>query len=144
MRLWHPAKIKIMKVSEFNEMAKFVYDNTEKAAEYWGRTWGLGFWRNLWRYKQYELEAGGHTYVRKVGRVVVRHGSYQAVECSIDGKELPERAFLRALDSLTAEEKAAARAQRFREAVARYEEDKKARRVVRRRRTMEGQLALAF
>lgn len=133
-----------MKVSEFNEMAKCVYDNKEKAMGYWATCWGLGYWRNLWCYKQYELEAGGRTYVRKVGRVVVRHGSYLAVECSIDGKELPERAFLRALDSLTAEEKAAARAQRFREAVARHEAEKKARRVTRRRRTMEGQLALAL
>jgi hypothetical protein len=82
------------------------YDNSANAAEHWAKTWGLTYHSLLWYYKSYTI--GNLTW--KGGKVRLRHGSYQSVDCFIGDEPVSEYRFKKALESfvlppLTDEEK---------------------------------------
>lgn len=98
-----------MTLQEFNCEAQRrgnYYDNSAHAAEHWAKTWGLTYHSLLWYYKRYTI--GNLTW--KGGKVRLRHGSYQRVECFIGKEQVSEYRFKKALESfvtppLTDEEK---------------------------------------
>lgn len=74
------------------------YDNSDKAAYNWSRTWGLTWWHDVWFYKEYSL--GNLTY--RTGKVCMRHRSYSNTEYCIDNKPTSAKDFLKALASIPA------------------------------------------
>ena len=85
-----------MKISDFKCMATMSHDNTEQASEAWARSWGMDYWRNLWRYKEYTLANLKY----RVGRVYTRHYNYPVTEFFVDGQEVKRTAFLKAFNAL--------------------------------------------
>lgn len=82
------------------------YDNSANAAAHWAKSWGLTYHSLLWYYKRYTI--GNLTW--KGGKVRLRHGSYQSVDCFIGDELVSEYRFKKALESfvtppLTDEEK---------------------------------------
>lgn len=82
------------------------YDNSANAAEHWAKSWGLTYHSLLWYYKSYTI--GNMTW--KGGKVRLRHGSYQSIDCFIGDKQVSEYRFKKALESfvlppLTSEER---------------------------------------
>lgn len=71
------------------------HNNKENACKAWAKSWGLDFWRNLWRYKEYTSVKHGVKYQYRTGTVVVRHGSYPMTEYLIDGHVVGKTAFLK-------------------------------------------------
>lgn len=74
------------------------YDNSAKAAAHWAKSWGLTYHSLLWYYKSYTL--GNLTW--KGGKVRLRHGSYQSVDCFIGNEQVSEYRFKKALESFVA------------------------------------------
>ena len=74
------------------------YDNSANASEYWVKSWGLTYHSLLWYYKSYTL--GNLTW--KGGKVRLRHGSYQSVDCFIGNEQVSEYRFKKALESFVA------------------------------------------
>lgn len=61
-----------------------------------GRTWGLSWWRNLWRYKEYTYN--GYTY--RYGEVYTRHINYMHREFFAGENEIPQKDFLKAIKNM--------------------------------------------
>lgn len=86
-----------MYLCAFKEFAKMTHDNKDNAIKKLGQCWGLGFWRDLWAYKEYTYNHKGVIYMYRVGQVYYRHGSYRHVECFIGDKEVTLYKFKKAL-----------------------------------------------
>ena len=71
------------------------YDNSANAAAHWAKSWGLTYHSLLWYYKSYTI--GNMTW--KGGRVRLRHGSCQSVDCFIGDEQVSEYRFKKALES---------------------------------------------
>lgn len=85
-----------MTLKEFKEMAMRqgnVYDNSEKAAAEWSRTWGLSWWKSLWKFKEYTYS--GYTY--RSGNVYTRHTHYKMTEYAKGTETIGRTAFLKAI-----------------------------------------------
>lgn len=74
------------------------YDNSANAAAHWAKSWGLTYHRLLWYYKSYTLV----NLTWKGGKVRLRHGSYQSVDCFIGNEQVSEYRFKKALESFVA------------------------------------------
>lgn len=88
-----------MKLNEFKAMAMkkgSMYDNSQKAAIEWSRTWGLSWWRSLWRYKEYTYN--GYTY--RAGNVFTRHTHYRMTEYAKGVESISRSAFLKAISAM--------------------------------------------
>lgn len=72
------------------------YDNTEKASKNWCKCWGLGWWFDLWQYKEYKIE--NLTY--RTGKAYFRHHNESIRKFYIDGNEVTQKAFLAVLDKI--------------------------------------------
>lgn len=79
-----------------NDNRTLFYDNAEKAAKEWSKCWGLGWWFDLWRYKEYKLN--NLTY--RTGKVYFRHHNESIRKFYIDGKEVTQKTFSAALSEI--------------------------------------------
>lgn len=119
------------------------YDNSANAAAHWAKSWGLTYHSLLWYYKSYTI--GNLTW--KGGKVRLRHGSYQSVDCFIGDEPVSEYRFKKTLESfvlppLTDEEKQHIEAEQQRlDAIMRI---KASRRKNRRQEVNIRQLSLNF
>lgn len=138
-----------MTLQEFNCEAQRrgnYYDNSANAAAHWAKSWGLTYHSLLWYYKRYTI--GNLTW--KGGKVRLRHGSYQRVECFIGKEQVSEYRFKKALESfvtpsLTDEEKRYIEAEQQRlDAIMREVKIKASRRKHRRQEVDIRQLSLNF
>ena len=59
----------------------------------WSKTWGLGYWRNLWACKEYTYVYGNVKYTYRVGSVRTRHAKYRVSECFVNNEEVSEYKF---------------------------------------------------
>lgn len=124
------------------------YDNSANAAEHWAKSWGLTYHSLLWYYKIYTI--GNMTW--KGGKVRLRHGSYQNVDCfiGIGDEQVSEYRFKKALESfvfpsLTDEERQHIEAEQQRlDALLREVKFKASRRKHRRQEVDIRQLSLNF
>lgn len=122
------------------------YDNSANAAAHWGKSWGLTYHSLLWYYKSYTI--GNMTW--KGGKVRLRHGSYQSVDCFIGDEQVSEYRFKKALESfvlppLTSEEKQYIEAESQRlDVIMREVRIKASRRKSRRQEVDTRQLSLNF
>lgn len=123
------------------------YDNSANAAEHWAKSWGLLTYHSLlWFYKRYTI--GNMTW--KGGKVRLRHGSYQSVNCFIGDEQVSEYRFKKALESfvlppLTDEEKQHIEAEQQRlDAIMREVKIKASRRKPRRHEVDTRQLSFNF
>lgn len=82
-----------MNISSFKKLATLTHDNTNIAMTNWSKTWGLGYWRNLWAYKEYVYVYGGVKYTYRVGSVRTRHTKYRVSECFYNNEEVSEYKF---------------------------------------------------
>lgn len=80
------------------EMRGNFYDNSESAGKQWSKTWGLTYWRLVWFYKEYKV--GGMVY--RSGRWQGRHGGRRITECEINGEQVSEYRFKKALETFAA------------------------------------------
>lgn len=110
------------------------------------KTWGLTYHSLLWYYKSYTI--GNMTW--KGGKVRLRHGSYQSVDCFIGDEQVSEYRFKKALESfvlppLTDEERQHIEAEQQRQdAIMREMRIKASRRKNRRQEVDIRQLSLNF
>ena len=122
------------------------YDNSTNAAAHWDKSWGLTYHSLLWYYKSYTI--GNMTW--KGGKVRLRHGSYQSVDCFIGDEQVSEYRFKKALESfvappLTDEEKRYIEAEQQRlDAIMREMSIKASRRKNRRQEVDIRQLSFNF
>ena len=122
------------------------YDNSENAAVHFAKSWGLTYHSLLWYYKRYTI--GNMTW--KGGKVRLRHGSYQSVDCFIGDEQVSEYRFKKVLESfvfppLTDEELQYIEAERQRmDAIMREAKFKVSRRKHRRREVDTLQLMFNF
>lgn len=85
-----------MTLQEFKSMAQRygkTYDNTENAAKIWARSWGMDWWRLLWRYKEYTYN--GYTY--RSGKYIMRHTQGSHTEYCQGEKEISRKEFMKAI-----------------------------------------------
>ena len=82
-----------MNISSFKRLATLRYDNTNIAMTNWSKTCGLGYWRNLWAYKEYTYVYGNVRYVYRVGSVRTRHAKYRVSEYFFNNEEVSEYKF---------------------------------------------------
>lgn len=85
-----------MTLKEFKSMAQRygkTYDNSENAAKIWARSWGMDWWRLLWRYKEYTYN--GYTY--RSGKCYMRHYNASHTEYCQNGNEISRKYFLKAI-----------------------------------------------
>lgn len=85
----------MMTITDFKATAEMTHDNKETAMKNWSKSWGIDYWRNLWRYKEYTSTRHGVKYQYRTGQVVVRHGHYSQTEFLIDGHEVSKADFLK-------------------------------------------------
>ena len=138
-----------MTLQEFKREAQIrghYYDNSANAAANWAKSWGLTYHSLLWFYKSYTI--GNMTW--KGGKVRLRHGSYQSVDCFIGDEQVSEYRFKKALESfvfppLTDEERQYIEAEQQRmDAIMREAKFKSSRRKHRRREVDSRQLMFNF
>lgn len=85
-----------MILKEFKSMAQRygkTYDNSEKAAKAWARSWGLDWWRSLWGYKEYTYK--GYTY--RSGTYNTRHTKGSHTEYCHNGQNISRKKFINAI-----------------------------------------------
>lgn len=122
------------------------YDNSANAAVHFAKSWGLTYHSLLWYYKRYTI--GNMTW--KGGKVRLRHGSYQSVDCFIGDERVSEYRFKKALESfvfppLTDDELQYIEAERQRmDSIMREVKFKASRRKHRRREVDTSQLTFNF
>ena len=87
-----------MTINELKADARTIfYNNKEKAAKNWSKCWGLGWWFDLWQYKEYKL----YNLMYRTGKAYFRHHSESIVAYYIDGKEVSRKEFLSILSTIT-------------------------------------------
>lgn len=73
------------------------YDNSDNAAKNWSKCWGLGWWFDLWRYKEYKLGA----LMYRTGQVVFRHRKESLTKYYINENETSKKEFMECLSLLS-------------------------------------------
>ena len=79
----------IKNLNEFKHMAILTHDNRATASKNWSKTWGLGWWMDLWYYKEYSI--GCLKY--RTGKVYFRHYSKNVTKFYVDDKEVSRAKF---------------------------------------------------
>lgn len=86
----HNQKEKVMILNEFKNDARVeTFDNTENAQKNWSKCWGLGYWEDLWRYKEYKIG----TLKYRTGKVFKRHTNYSLKKFYYKDNEISEKEF---------------------------------------------------
>lgn len=86
----------IKSLPEFKEMAVLTHDNHEIASTNWLKTWGGGYWFNLWCYKEYTLK--GLRY--RTGQVL-QYGNNRSVSKFYNGNnEVTQQEFLKLIRTI--------------------------------------------
>lgn len=83
-------------ISIFKAAAELTYDNKENASKEWSKTWGYGYWRDLWAYKEYTATRYGQKFQYRSGTAHFRHGSQSYQEYLINGESVSKTDFLKA------------------------------------------------
>ena len=79
----------IKNITEFKQMATLSHDNRSTASKNWSKTWGIGWWFDLWSYKEYSI--GCLKY--RTGKVYLRHHSESVTKFYVDDKEVSKAKF---------------------------------------------------
>ena len=79
----------IKNLNEFKHMATLTHDNRSTASKNWSETWGLGWWMDLWYYKEYSI--GSLKY--RSGKVCFRHHSENVTKFYVGDKEVSRAKF---------------------------------------------------
>lgn len=79
----------IKTISEFKKMATLTHDNHEIASSNWAKTWGLGYWFDVWFYKEYSFY--GLKY--RTGQVIGRHTKHSVTKYYAGDKEISKKEF---------------------------------------------------
>lgn len=86
----------IKNLNEFKHMAILTHDNCSTASKNWSKTWGLGWWMDLWYYKEYSI--GSLKY--RSGKVCFRHHSENVTKFYVDDKEVSRKEFFELASSI--------------------------------------------
>lgn len=79
----------IKTISEFKKMATLTHDNKKIASANWAKSWGLGWWFDLWYYKEYCLNSLKY----RSGYVILRHHSESVKKYYLGDKEISKKEF---------------------------------------------------
>lgn len=79
----------IKTIKEFKDMATLTHDNRQIASENWAKTWGIGWWMDLWHYREYSI--GSLKY--RTGQVIYRHTHENLAKYYLNDEEISKEKF---------------------------------------------------